>query len=316
MAFKRFDKDVSHVSKLPDIPSLENGYTPKALKERFDMAGEDIKEYINESLINELEGEGGADSIGIKTSDALSGTTVQDGLLGLSERIRDIANAQIPDGTVTPDKFVPSVASFIKEGSHKMRLFATPGEELFTPTRSCDYKVTVQGAGGGGSTYSLLYISCGGGSGALASGVFRLEAGHEYKIKVGHGGSGVLKDESGKLLSRAECGEPSGFYDGDTELLYAEGGKVGIHIDGEAEARGGILCKGGGFPLMRFPEGESSASLEIGAGSDFASATSNKSLAAGLGAGGYGAKYSINSSVYTREGGQGGNGCVLIEWVE
>ena len=315
MALKRFDKDISHVSKLPDIPTLENGYTPEVLKKQFDMAGEDIKEFINESLIKELEGRTGASHIGITSDDSFDGTTVQEGLCDLGARIRDVVEGQIPDGTISPDKFIPSVASFIKEGSLKMRLFATPGEQVFTPSRTGDYKITVQGAGGGGSVFGVYYYSYGGGSGAVTTGLVRLIAGHTYTVKVGKGGNGVIKDVVGSLISNAECGESSGFYDGETELLFAEGGKINIHHDGEATSRGGIICKTGECPRMKFKENNTTPCFENGAGSEFASET-NVNTDAGYGAGGYGAEYTLTSHTYLRGGGQGGCGCVLIEWVE
>lgn len=313
---KRLEKDISHVSKLPDIPTLENGYTPRALKERFDMAGEDIKDYINESLINELESPLGAASVGIEADDLVGGKNVQEGLCSLGRKIQDAIGGQIPDGTVTPDKFVPSIASFIKEGSIKMRLFADPGLHAFIPTRTGDYKITVQGAGGGGSVVGVYYNSYGGGSGAVSVGVFRLEAGHEYTVSVGEGGNGITVDENGYLLSRAESGGSCGFYDGDTELLFAEGGKIGDHSRGEAISRGGIIRKMGGYPMLRFKPHTSTPSFEAGAGSDFANPTALKETTAGLGAGGYGAEFEFSGEKYSRAGGKGGNGCVLIEWVE
>lgn len=315
MALKRFNKDISHVSKLPDTPTLENGYTPKSLKERFDMAGEDIKEYINASLINELEGENGASNIGIKSDESLKGTTVQEGLCDLAGKIREVVGGQIPDGSISPDKFVPSIASFIKEGSHKMRLFAEPGEHIFTPTRTGDYKITVQGAGGGGTIVGIYARSYGGGSGAVTKGCIRLTAGHSYTVKVGRGGNGDKCDVLGNSLSKAECGEASGFYDGETELLFAEGGKIGDHYEGEATSRGGIICKMGEGPRMKFYDNNTNPTFEDGAGSEFASQT-NKNTNAGYGAGGYGAEYSLSSYTYLRQGGQGGPGCVLLEWVE
>ena len=47
MKITSFAKDVKNISKLSDRPNIENGYSPAALKELFDKAGVDIKEYIN-----------------------------------------------------------------------------------------------------------------------------------------------------------------------------------------------------------------------------------------------------------------------------
>lgn len=314
--FKRLEKDVSHVSKLPNTPTLENGYTPSVLKERFDMAGEDIKEYINESLLRELESVHGASSVGIEEDDSVSGKNVQEGLRSLGKKIQEAVGGQIPDGTIAPDKFVPSVASFLTEGSLKMRLFAEPGDHTFIPSRTGDYKITVQGAGGGGSVVGIYYNSYGGGSGAVCVGILRLESGHEYTVRVGRGGNGITVDEKGHLLAKAESGEACGFYDGDSELLFAEGGKTGDHSGGEAISRGGIIRKTGGYPVLRFKKYTSTPSLEVGAGSDFASVTALYETPAGLGAGGYGAEFDVSGEKYSRVGGKGGNGCVLIEWVE
>lgn len=51
MSITKFGKDVNNVQNLPDSPSL----TPQELKKIFDKAGIDIKEYINEILIKEID---------------------------------------------------------------------------------------------------------------------------------------------------------------------------------------------------------------------------------------------------------------------
>ena len=47
MASTKFTSDVENIQKLADRPQLE----PKALKEVFDKAGEDIKKYVAETLV-------------------------------------------------------------------------------------------------------------------------------------------------------------------------------------------------------------------------------------------------------------------------
>ncbi len=307
----RLDGKLSHVSELPDIPTLENGYTPEALKAVFDRAGEQIREYVNTVLLPELE-EKGAESVGVTPLETVEGACVQKILEGLALQVQEVANGAVPDGTVTPDKFVPSVASFITEGSPRGRLFAESGEHVFVPTRSGNYKISVLGGGGGGDVYSMHSIPCGGNSGAFAMGWFRLEAGESYRVLVGHGGKNVTTDGSGKCISAASNGGASGFYDGDTELLYADGGYA--RRGGIAEARGGtVRCRGCSPRANGIDSGiltyTSGAPSHLGGETPYG-------RAAELGSGGAGARYDYYSGVYTDPGGVGGTGAVLIEWME
>ena len=64
MAFTELTTDLSNISALHDRPNDEDGMSAAALKAAFDAAGNAIKEYINETLIPELEASG-AGNIGI-----------------------------------------------------------------------------------------------------------------------------------------------------------------------------------------------------------------------------------------------------------
>jgi hypothetical protein len=48
--------NVNNIQALSDRPNTADGITSQQLKERFDKAGGDIKDYINNTLIEELEG--------------------------------------------------------------------------------------------------------------------------------------------------------------------------------------------------------------------------------------------------------------------
>lgn len=47
--------NVNNIQALSDRPNTSDGMTSQQLKERFDKAGGDIKDYINNTLIEELE---------------------------------------------------------------------------------------------------------------------------------------------------------------------------------------------------------------------------------------------------------------------
>ena len=55
MAFIRLEKDMANISKLSDRPNQNDGLSSAQLKSRFDLASNDIKTYINETLIPALE---------------------------------------------------------------------------------------------------------------------------------------------------------------------------------------------------------------------------------------------------------------------
>lgn len=47
--------NVNNIQALSDRPNTSDGMTAQQLKEKFDKAGADIKDYVNNSLIEELE---------------------------------------------------------------------------------------------------------------------------------------------------------------------------------------------------------------------------------------------------------------------
>ncbi|MBR6654352.1 MAG: hypothetical protein IKL27_06445 [Oscillospiraceae bacterium] len=56
MAFTQFSKDMSIISKLSETPNVDDGLSAGQLQDKFDEGGKAIKEYINGSLLPELEG--------------------------------------------------------------------------------------------------------------------------------------------------------------------------------------------------------------------------------------------------------------------
>ena len=51
----KFTKNVNNIQALSDRPNTADGLTAQQLKERFDQAGIDIKSFLNDTLISELE---------------------------------------------------------------------------------------------------------------------------------------------------------------------------------------------------------------------------------------------------------------------
>lgn len=55
MALTKLTADVNNIQALSDRPNEIDGLTSSQLKERYDKAGSDIKEYLNETLTEELD---------------------------------------------------------------------------------------------------------------------------------------------------------------------------------------------------------------------------------------------------------------------
>lgn len=55
MALTKFTANVNNIQALSDRPNEIDGLTSAELKERFDRAGADIKDYLNDTLTTEVD---------------------------------------------------------------------------------------------------------------------------------------------------------------------------------------------------------------------------------------------------------------------
>jgi len=55
MALPKLIKDLNYIQALSDRPNTADGLTSMELKEKFDQAANDIKNYINNELISEID---------------------------------------------------------------------------------------------------------------------------------------------------------------------------------------------------------------------------------------------------------------------
>ena len=85
--------NVNNVQTLPDNPDLSQGYTPLLVKQTFDKAGSDIKTYMNDTMIEDVQDNFDEVVSTYATKSELSGVTL----------------GQIPDNTITADKMVTDV---------------------------------------------------------------------------------------------------------------------------------------------------------------------------------------------------------------
>lgn len=313
MKITAFDGDVENISKLEDRPNIESGYTADALKALFDKAGVDIKKYINSTLIEELAsattGKSGADKIGSGTIANVSGSTVQEKLKTLASQISDLTDSSVPDGSITIEKLEEDLAFFIETCALKSKMFHNPGVWYFTIPRDGYYRITVVGGGAGGGVLPTdVSYKLGGGSGATSILWCSMCKGDSCVITVGAGGAGLTVNGT-TLVSNAQDGGASSVWVNDMEWVSAEGGKFGLGQ--RAQTSGGTFDYSGGYPKagdiydgeLEFNMGGDSA---CGNGGAFAGDT------AGIGGGGYAGEH-IGNGAY-KQGYDGGNGAVLIEY--
>ncbi|MBE6700869.1 MAG: hypothetical protein E7582_03150 [Ruminococcaceae bacterium] len=316
MKITEFTSDVENISKLPDRPNIEEGFSADSLKELFDKAGVDIKAYINGVLLEELMstilGESGADRIGSGVIENVEGDSVQDKLISLSTRLNELANGTIPDGSITPEKFEPEVEEFLTSASLRGQVFLTSGEHTFIPDRSGVYKITLTGGGaGGGVQYTNHDLGLGGGSGATAIAFIEVNEGDEFTFVIGEGGKGLVA-ENKELVSHATEGSDSYLYLNGELKLTAQGGKIGLNSCANAE--GGDLNIKGNFPKIEKMYDFADVFIRAQGGDSYIGVGGNfKGDVAGIGSGGYGGK-STNMSAYV-SGHDGGCGAAIVEFL-
>ncbi len=104
MPFDRLNKDLAIIAKLDDEPNDVTGLTAAELKGKFDEGGQALKEYINDSLLPALEGQGAAGELGAAPFGRVTGTNVQDQLRQVADSVEQVALGQIPDKSIGSDK--------------------------------------------------------------------------------------------------------------------------------------------------------------------------------------------------------------------
>lgn len=105
MALTFFDKDLDIIAKLDDEPNDVGGLSGDGLKEEFDKAGNLIKDYINKTLIPEIESDIDAAAQGIGSGGGIDGTRLLENSVPDS-KIKNLDGAKIGDGTLTTKKHV------------------------------------------------------------------------------------------------------------------------------------------------------------------------------------------------------------------
>lgn len=115
MAYERLTDDLDIISGLVDEPNDTGGLSAEELKAKFDEAGNIIKHYINDIFLPEIEGQNGAENIGITGISQISqATNVQDALIMICNLISDISQGAVPDGSIGTAKLANAAVTAAK----------------------------------------------------------------------------------------------------------------------------------------------------------------------------------------------------------
>lgn len=194
--------------------------------------------------------------------------------------------------------------------------YITTGTTFTTPagtTTATRYKVTLTGAGAGGpSNPGPLSASGGGGGGATVIKYFNgLPSGTGLAIIIGTGGTGASVGATSSTITISGTVYTGGGANNNigSGTGGSTGGNGGVAVNGDLNLNGGD-----GFPGIGVATGQiggnGGSSFWGGGGGGAGNSTGNNAHnAASCGAGGGG-------PVATGTGGNGANGCALIEWVQ
>ena len=95
----KLEKNISYVSSLSDYPNSNDGMTSSQLKETFDRASNDIKDFINNTLTEEIDAKADEEANIYATKDEL----------------RELQLGELIDGTVTLEKLSEDVQEKINK---------------------------------------------------------------------------------------------------------------------------------------------------------------------------------------------------------
>lgn len=126
--------DLYIISLLDDEPNDVGGMSSAELKAKFDEAANIIKDYINNTLIPELAGNGGAESVGIDTVPGLTGvSTVQAALVKIEEQMAEMTQGAVADESITTAKLAALAVTSAKLAAAAVETAKIKDEAVTTP---------------------------------------------------------------------------------------------------------------------------------------------------------------------------------------
>jgi len=183
VSIQRLKEDLNFISALSDEPNSVDGLSADALKARFDGAGNVLKDYINDSLIPDVE----------------------------REIVAETGRVVIQSGNMPPGGAAGEILAKRSDKDFDWEFTAPPRSGawalLQSRTTAGEYTWTAPDLHGDGQPYEIgIFMVGGGGSGALVAGGVDGDVADRGQGPVGVGAeagrAGFLKDGHGGVLSR------------------------------------------------------------------------------------------------------------------
>jgi microcystin-dependent protein len=124
VAFTKITKDMNILVGLSDMPNADDGLSADLLKAKFDEAGISIKDYINNTLVEELMGENASESIGAKAISGVAGENIYAQISDLKNQLNETVVGALPDNSITSAKLQNNVITNEKLASDVSALLA------------------------------------------------------------------------------------------------------------------------------------------------------------------------------------------------
>ena len=135
MALTLFDKDLDIIAKLADEPNDVGGLGADQFKAEFDKAGNIIKDYINKTLIPEVESDIDKAAQGIGTGGGINGESILDDSIP-DAKIKGVNGSKITDGTITGGKLAKATITREKLADDAIMLQSEDFPNKVVPNRA------------------------------------------------------------------------------------------------------------------------------------------------------------------------------------
>lgn len=123
MAISKMTEDLNIIRGLSDLPNSEDGLSADDLKKKFDESGLTIQEYLNNTLVPQID----AMHIPFSGTPAIEADTVQSAIENVQTQVKDAASGTIVNGSVTKEKLAEPLLKRTYGGLAWLSM-DTPGE--------------------------------------------------------------------------------------------------------------------------------------------------------------------------------------------
>ncbi|MEA4831926.1 MAG: hypothetical protein VB118_04825 [Oscillospiraceae bacterium] len=354
MAFSRPQNNLSTFRSMPDVISGSASTLKALLDDLHNANANELITLICELEAATGAGKIGASVQGIDGNNIqalLASLNIK-----IDEITQGLIVGAIPDGSLSESMLAAALADKINSAiavSNAYLIFKTAGSASFTVPRTGYYKVRLQGAGGGGTLNTSYFVSnatyeCAGGpSGAYCEAILHLIKDDIIPLSIGEGGEGAgnsfftldgttsVSNFNTIYKNTTLHNSPGGattFGSGEN-IITAPGGSrltsspmpsaAGLYSSALMLVKAGMICADNSY-VSGIENGYSYAGQALYRGAESfsgngADISGTSIISPGFGGGGLGGRWYFDGSTtmtFRRQSGKGGNGLIVIEYVQ